>query len=193
MGTTRRGLFGGSFDPPHLGHVAAVRAALRELSLDSVVVTVANDPWHKGPAPTCDAATRLELAHAAFDGIDGVTVSAMEIERGGPTYTVDTVEALVRDDPDAQIVLIVGADAAAGLPSWHRADDLASLVTVAVVPRPGAEITSVAGFVTEQIPMAPVDLSSTSVRDALMRAENPATLVPDGVVRLILTNRLYSP
>lgn len=121
METRRLGVFGGTFDPPHLGHVRAVAAARDQLALDRLIVTVANDPWRKPESPTASPALRLDMARAAFSGMDRVEVSDLEIVRGGPTYTVDTVEALLASDPKTSIVVILGADAAAGLREWHRA------------------------------------------------------------------------
>jgi nicotinate-nucleotide adenylyltransferase len=188
----RLGLFGGTFDPPHLGHVRAARAAVASLGLERLVVTVAADPTHR-EAPTAPAALRLEMAHAAFDGEDRVEVSDLELRRGGPTYTIDTVLELRREVPDLDVVVVLGADAAAGLPTWHRADELASLVAVAVVPRPGGPFERPEGFFLMDVRMEPIDLSSTAVREALRRGDDPASLVPAGVVRALLTNRLYSP
>jgi nicotinate-nucleotide adenylyltransferase len=188
-----RGLFGGTFDPPHAGHVAAVRATLEDLDLDELVVTVAADPWLKGDPPSAPGWARLEMATAAFSSIDRVVVSDLELRRGGPTYTIDTVEALLRDSPGDRIVLVVGADAAASLGAWHRAHDLASLVEIAVVPRPGTEARAPEEFSVRAVQMAPVDLSSTAVRAALERGEDPSGLLPEAVVRSVLAHRLYSP
>ena len=157
-----RGLFGGTFDPPHAGHVAAVRATLEDLDLDELVVTVAADPWLKGDPPSAPGWARLEMATAAFSSID-------------------------------RIVLVVGADAAASLGAWHRAHDLASLVEIAVVPRPGTEARAPEEFSVRAVQMAPVDLSSTAVRAALERGEDPSGLLPEAVVRSVLAHRLYSP
>jgi nicotinate-nucleotide adenylyltransferase len=186
-----RGLFGGTFDPPHLGHVAAALAAQRGLRLDELVVTVAADPRHREP-PVATAEQRLEMARAAFDGLPGVVVSDRELRRGGPSYTIDTVEELLAEAPDDELVVVLGADAADGLPGWHRADELSRLVSVAIVPRPGERHSDPAGFRVRHVAMDPVDLSSTGVRRALAEGANPATLVPPGVVRSLLTNQLYS-
>jgi nicotinate-nucleotide adenylyltransferase len=133
------------------------------------------------------------MAIAAFGPIDGVVVSDAELRRGGPTYTVDTVEALLAEAPEDRIVLVVGADAAATLGSWHRASELAALVDVAVVPRPGATASAPEEFSVRTVQMAPVDLSSTDVRAALGRGADPFGLLPEAVVRVVLAHRLYSP
>lgn len=115
MAGRARGLFGGTFDPPHLGHVAAARAAIDALALDELVVTVARDPQRKDAPPVASAELRGEMARAAFQGVDRVVVSDLELRRDGPTYTIDTVEALLAEE-DGALTLVVGADAAAALP-----------------------------------------------------------------------------
>ena len=192
MAQRTRGLFGGTFDPPHLGHVAAARAAVASLGLDELVVTVARDPQLKPDTPTAPAAARYEMALAAFEGLDKVRLSDIELRRDGPTYTVDTVTELLDEDSGATLFLVVGADAASTLASWHRAGELAGLVTVAVVPRPGPSAAAPPGFRVVEVAMEPVDLSSTGIRAALGRGEDPAGLVPERVVPLVLANRLYS-
>jgi nicotinate-nucleotide adenylyltransferase len=189
-----RGLFGGTFDPPHLGHMAAARAAIDALGLDELVVTVAGEPQQKAAKPVASAALRDEMTRAAFDGIAKVVVRDLELRRGGPTYTIDTVEALLAEAPEDALVLVVGADAAAAMGSWHRADDLARLVEVAIVPRPGPAAPAVPeGFSVKEVAMAPVDLSSTAVRAALREGADPASMVPPGVIRVLLTHRMYAP
>jgi nicotinate-nucleotide adenylyltransferase len=172
--------------------VAAATAAIAELGLDELVITVAGDPQLKDP-PVAPAAIRLEMARAAFAGLDRAVVSEIELTRPGPTYTVDTVEALLAAAPGEPLVLVVGADAAASMPRWHRADALARLATVAVVPRDGFAPGPPPGFLGRAIEMAPVDLSSTSVREALASGADPSALLPPGVVPVVLANRLYSP
>jgi nicotinate-nucleotide adenylyltransferase len=193
VATRSVGLFGGTFDPPHRGHVEAIHAALRQLDLDEVIVTVAGTPQLKSGPPVASPALRLEMATAAFADIDRVTVSDVEIRRRGPTFTIDTVDELVAADPERSITLLVGADAARGLSSWHRADDLARLVTVAVMPRPGEPIAVPEGFSCVTVDMVPVDLSSTEVRADLRKGVSPEVLVPASVVRILLTHPLYSP
>ncbi|HUD69576.1 MAG TPA: adenylyltransferase/cytidyltransferase family protein, partial [Acidimicrobiales bacterium] len=136
MAHRTRGVFGGTFDPPHAGHVAAVHATLADASLDELVVTVAADPWLKGDPPRAPGWARLAMAQAAFGSIDRVAVSDLELRRGGPTYTIDTVEELLSDSPGDRIVVVLGADAAASLGTWHRAHDLAALVEIAVPSSP---------------------------------------------------------
>ncbi len=193
MAGRARGLFGGTFDPPHLGHVAAARAAIGALGLDELVVTVARDPQRKSAPPIASPELRDEMVRAAFEGVDRVVVRDLELRREGPTYTIDTVEALLAERPGEPLTVVLGADAAASLGSWHRARELARLVEVAIVPRGGTEPAVPEGFSVRGVPMAPVDLSSTAVRAALLAGEDPVGLVPPGVVRILLTHPLYAP
>jgi len=185
------GLFGGMFDPPHLGHVAAAEAALAGLGLDELVVTVAKDPRHRS-APVAPAELRLEMTRAAFADVGGAVVSDLELRRDGPTYTIDTVEALLDQDHGSRIVVVVGADAAAAMGRWHRAGELAALVEVGVVPRSGGPWAVPAGFRVRRVDMAPVDLSSSGVRAALLAGADPGGLLPRKVVPLALASRRYS-
>lgn len=182
MAARRIGLFGGTFDPPHFGHVAALHAAARTRRFERIEVTVAGDPYLKRSAVLQSAALRLAMAHLAFDDLELVTVSDREIRREGPSYTIDTVRELL-GECDA-VDLIVGADLAPQLPSWHDARTLATLVNVGLVPRPGGATEAPEGFTSYEIPMAPVDLSSTFIRDLVPTLENLRDFVPQSVIPL---------
>jgi nicotinate-nucleotide adenylyltransferase len=177
----RLGLFGGTFDPPHLGHVAALEAAARTGRFDRIVVTVAGDPYLKGPNVLA-APVRLAMAHAAFDELDLVEVSDVELRRSGPSYTVDTVRELLEDAES--IDLIVGADLAAQLDGWHGSDSLRELVEVGVVPRPGSLLLELPHWRSYVIPMEPVDLSSTYVRELVPGAADLSDFLPERVIPL---------
>ena len=125
MTTTRIGLFGGTFDPPHLGHEVVARQARAILGLDRMLWMVANDPWQKtGQRAPSPASVRLEMVRAAVAELDDQVACSLEIDRGGPTYTIDTVAELEARVPGAELVLVLGRDTAAGLPGWHRAEEL---------------------------------------------------------------------
>jgi len=161
----RLGLFGGTFDPPHNGHVAALRAAALTGRFDVIEVTVAGDPYRKSAlGPVHSTATRYAMALAAFDHLDLVRVSDREINRPGPSYTIDTVEELLEEF--AEVDVVIGADLAPQLPTWHRADELSALVKVGIIPRPGTTLAAPEGWNCYEIDMAPVDLSSTFLREA---------------------------
>ena len=183
MTVRRLGLFGGTFDPPHFGHVAALRAAAETRRFDRIIVTVAGDPYLKSALTTIHpAAQRLAMAHAAFGGLELVEVSDVEIRRSGPSYTIDTVREL-RDGFD-EVDLIIGADLSGQLDSWHEADSLRTLVRVGVVPRPGGASVVPAGWSGYEIPMDPVDLSSSFIRDLEPTTQNLESLVPEPVIPL---------
>ncbi len=122
------------------------------------------------------------MAEAAFDGLDLVVVSDREIRRAGPSYTIDTVRELLREADEVD--LIIGADLASQLDRWHEASELATMVRVGVVPRPGGAPAIPAGWVSYEIAMEPVDLSSTYIRDTHPDHENLREFVPEGVIPL---------
>ena len=200
----RIGLFGGTFDPPHLGHVAALRAVSRALPLDRLLLVVANDPWQKSSSrAVTPAEDRFAMAQALADGMPGVEASRMEIDRGGPSYTVTTVEALRAEAlasgrPVPQIYLVIGADLLADLGTWERAGDLAEMVTLAVVSRPpitsgtGRLRTVPPGWRLEWVEGPLVDVSSSAVRDVLERGGPVDELVPAAVMHCIRRRNLYA-
>jgi nicotinate-nucleotide adenylyltransferase len=195
----RLGILGGTFDPPHLGHLAAATACRLALSLDRVLFVVAHDPWQKSSlreiAPAPD---RLAMVDLATRGTAGIEVSRIELDRGGPSYTVETVEALVeaaleRGALPPELVLIVGADVVDTLPTWHRSEDLRAMVTLAVVARPGAELAAGVGeWRVEMVDGSRLDVSSSQIR-ALVAAGRPITgMVDEAVEQYIERHGLYA-
>jgi nicotinate-nucleotide adenylyltransferase len=190
----RVGVFGGTFDPVHIAHLVAALAARRALDLDRVVLAVAGDPWQKRGTVVASAVDRLAMTRAAVDdlGVDGLEVSALEVDRPGPTYTIDTLRALSAAHRD--LFLIAGADVAARLDTWHRADEVRAAATLVVVTRssrggqPGE--TAGAGSVHLQIPR--LEVSSTDLRARIGRGEPVDLLVPAGAVRVIRERHLYT-
>jgi len=198
-GAERIGLFGGTFDPPHVGHVDAVRRSLEVLGLDRLLVVVANDPWQKSPVRRISRAEdRLAMARCAVSGMERVEVSRMEIDRSGPTYTVDTVESLLdaaiaagRPAPDVHVIL--GSDLVATIDSWHRAEDLRRLVTLAVVERPGSRHgPPPPGWLVTTVRGGGVEASSSDIRALLAEGRSVDGLVPPEVVRYISLHGLYA-
>jgi nicotinate-nucleotide adenylyltransferase len=183
---TRIGVFGGQFDPPHNGHVMVVRAARDQLHLDRVLVVPTGHPPHR---PTADTPpeTRYGLALAAFAGEPQVEVSRLELDRPGPSYTVDTLERLA--GPDRELYLIVGADQLAALPSWHRPERVRDLAGLVVAGRPGAPHTAGA----HELSMQPVDVSSSEVRRKVALGIALTGLVPAAVADAIGREGLYAP
>ncbi|HMD45254.1 MAG TPA: nicotinate-nucleotide adenylyltransferase [Acidimicrobiales bacterium] len=195
----RLGLLGGTFDPPHCGHVAAAEAARDQLELDRVLLVVANDPWQKAPLrAVTPAEDRFAMVEAAVEGHRGLEASRMEIDRGGPSYTVDTVEevraaAAGRGEAVPAVWLVVGADLVEGLPTWERADELARLVTLAVVTRPRSPEPDVGpAWRWVRVEGRGVDVSSSEVRSWLADGRPVDALVPEAVVRCIRQRDLYA-
>jgi nicotinate-nucleotide adenylyltransferase len=193
----RLGIFGGTFDPVHLGHLVAATNARALLDLDEVVFVVANDPWQKSDdRQITSAVDRLALVEAALAGHTGLVASGLEIARGGPSYTIDTVEALLADEPDAELYLIIGADVVPGLPTWQRPDELRRLAQLAVLTRPGAPLEfapeAVAGWRLEILSVPLLDISSTDLRARARDGRPLDFLVPDAAIRLIGERGLYA-
>lgn len=188
MDSRRVGLFGGTFDPPHLGHVAALRAAVLSGRFRCVEVTVAGDPYQKGRRVT-PAPLRLAMAEAAFAGLEHVRVSNREILRPGPSYTVDTVREILDEDGVDAVDLVIGADLVAQLDEWREADALRELVAVGVVPRPGARHELPRGWRAYEIDMSPVDLSSSFIREYLIDGSDLSRYLPSAVIPLYEESR----
>jgi nicotinate-nucleotide adenylyltransferase len=192
----RIGILGGTFDPPHVGHVAAARAALNALSLDRLLLVVANDPWQKtGQRSVSPAEDRYALTEALAADVPGAEASRLEIDRGGPSYSVETAEAVRAGagDRPIELFLVVGADLVADLGSWERPDDLKRLVTLAVVSRPGSPAPAVQpGWRAVPVDGPDVDVSSSDVRERLARGEPVGTLVPERVIHCIERRGMYA-
>jgi nicotinate-nucleotide adenylyltransferase len=193
MTGTRVGIFGGTFDPPHVGHLVAAVNVRYELGLDRVLLVVANHPWQKvGVRDISAADDRLAMVQAAVTGIDGVEASAMEIERGGVSYTADTLVALSRQQPGSELFVILGSDAASGLPTWERVDEVRKLATIVVVERPGTvEWTAPDGWSWRRIEVPRLEVSSTDLR-ARVRDQRPLDfLLTPAVIDCIRGRGLY--
>jgi nicotinate-nucleotide adenylyltransferase len=198
----RIGIFGGTFDPPHVGHVAAIRAVQEALNLDRLLLVVANDPWQKSSSRAITPAEdRFALAQALAAEVPGTEASRVEIDRGGPSYTVATAEALVAEAaqaarPPPEIYLVIGADLVPGLDTWERVNDLKGMVTLAVVSRPGATVDEVRptppGWRVQWVDGPSVDVSSSAVRDVLAHGGSADGLVPATVVHCIRRRNLYA-
>jgi nicotinate-nucleotide adenylyltransferase len=192
----RVGILGGTFDPPHLGHVAAGRAVMGRLGLDRLLLVVANDPWQKsGQRAVSPAEDRYALTEALAAEIPGAAASRLEIDRGGPSYSVDTAEELSAGAGarPVELFLVVGADLVPELGTWHRAEDLAGLVTLAVVSRPAADATVVPpGWRAVRVDGPQVAVSSSEVRDRLAAGEPVDDLVPPAVIRCIRRRGMYA-
>ena len=134
----RLGLFGGTFDPPHVGHLVTAVNVRHELGLDRVLLVVNDQPWQKlGTREITPAEDRFAMVEAAVGSVEGIEASRIEIDRGGLSFTADTLHDLQAEAPDRELFVVLGSDAAGGLPSWERADEVRALATIVVVDRPG--------------------------------------------------------
>lgn len=186
-------MLGGTFDPPHIGHLVAAVNVRHVLGLERVLLVVANVPWQKvASREVSPAGDRLAMVEAAAAGLEGVEASDVEIRRGGPSYTVDTLCELRRRDPDAELFVILGADAAAGLDTWERAEELPRLGTLVLVDRPGVECPPPPeGWPVVRVEVPRLEVSSTDLRARVLDGRPLDFLVPDAVVTCIRHRRLY--
>jgi nicotinate-nucleotide adenylyltransferase len=202
----RLGVLGGTFNPPHLGHLALARYARKELGLERVLLMPARlspgKPTEDDPGPT----HRLEMCRLAAACVEGVDACALELERDGPSYTVDTLRALHAAHPDHELTFILGADVACTLPSWREPRELLALARLAVALRPGTgseevrrAVASLSARPGEPGPSRSIaflnmhlcDVSSSLVRDRVRRGEPLDALVEPAIASYIATHRLY--
>jgi nicotinate-nucleotide adenylyltransferase len=188
----RVGVFGGTFDPPHIGHLIVADQVLDQLGLDEVRLVVTNRPWQKvGSRAITPAPLRLRMVAAAAADTPGVVACDIELELGGSSYTVVTLEELSRREPGTDHLVIIGSDAAAGLDTWHRADELRERCTIVVVNRPGDDGGAPPGWAVEKVRIPPIDLSSTEIRALVAEGRSIRHLTPPAVVQLLTGEGLY--
>jgi nicotinate-nucleotide adenylyltransferase len=190
----RIGVFGGTFDPVHVGHLVAATWARDAVGLDQVLFVVANEPWQKvDNRVVTPAEDRFLVVRAAVEGTDGLEASRIEIDRGGPSYTADTVHELVAAEPGAALYLVVGADVAAELDSWQRVEEVRDAVTLVVVDRGGVVTgTDPAGWKVERVRIPGLDVSSSTLRQRLAEGRSVKFLIPDAAIRCIRRLDLYA-
>jgi nicotinate-nucleotide adenylyltransferase len=193
------GILGGTFNPPHLGHVAIARHARSELGLERVVLMPAGAPPHKPIAQDPGAERRLAMCRLLVDGLAGVCVSALELERDGPSYTVDTLRSVHESHLQAELTFVVGADIASTVPGWHEAPELLRLAKLAVAERPGSDRRAVLAALAPLENQARVrfldapllEVSSSAVRERAGAGEPIEQLVGAGVADYIAEHGLY--
>lgn len=203
-GRTSVGILGGTFDPIHLGHLALARAARSSLGLDQILFVPAARPPHKLDRPISPASDRLAMVELAIDVEPATVVSRLELERSGPSYTVDTViallEAAARDDRSVDLTVILSAESFADLPDWHAADRLVELAMIGVAPRPGhplPEPTALADRLPGLVGRLAVihailpDISASAIRARVAAGKPIDHLVPPRVAAYIEEHHLY--
>ncbi|HMF82079.1 MAG TPA: nicotinate-nucleotide adenylyltransferase [Acidimicrobiia bacterium] len=188
----RVGVFGGTFDPVHVGHVVAAADTRAALALDRVFMVVAGDPWQKQGEVVATAADRLAMVAAAAADVDGVEASAIEIERSEPSVSYDTLVAL--GGPGRELFLVLGADAVRNMPTWRKLEETRERATLVIVERAGdaqAEAPG-PGWRVERVTIPRLDIASRDLRARLAAGRPIAGLVPPAVMRAIGERGLYT-
>jgi nicotinate-nucleotide adenylyltransferase len=190
----RIGIFGGTFDPIHVGHLVAAVNVRHSLSLDRLLLVVANQPWQKeGSRSITPAEDRFAMVEAAVGGVRGLEASRIEIDRGGPSFTADTIEAVMAMDRGADLFTVVGADAADALHTWERVEVIARLSTLVVVNRPGSTLrATLDGWRVVETEIPALEVSSTDLRSRARDGRPLDYLVPESAVRVIRSRDLYA-
>ena len=192
----RIGLLGGSFDPVHRAHIELAKAAFDTLALDQVQLLPAKQPWQK-PTLSASASDRLAMLQLAVKSTPGLTINAIELDRPGKTYTLDTLEALSAEN---HYYWLLGADQLANFPTWHGWQDIAQRVTLVVANRPGSELHIPAPLAlqinagqahVETLPFEPMDVSSSQLRQALGRGDPVEAWLAPAVANYIKQHNLY--
>jgi nicotinate-nucleotide adenylyltransferase len=192
LAPVRTGILGGTFDPIHIAHLHAGETALHAAHLDRVLFMPAGDPWQKtDERQVTPAAARVEMTRLAIEGVAGFELDLREVERDGPTYTIDTLASFPADD---ELFLILGFDAAVGLPTWHRWEEVVARAGILVVPRPGYDLSRVESVVPSAVllEMAALDVSASSIRRMAAQGAPYRFLVTPEVYRFIESQGIYT-
>ena len=184
------GVFGGTFDPPHIAHLVAAQEIHGQLGLDRLLLMVAAAPPHKLDREVSAGEVRLEMVRAAIAGDPRFEASAIELEREGPSYTVDTLRTLRELHPGAELFLAIGADQAVELESWREPDEIARLATIVAFARSGQEVPETR-WPLRRVDVPHMEVSSTEVRRRVRAGEPCRYLVPDPVAAIIRARGLY--
>lgn len=194
----RLGIFGGTFDPFHLGHLAAAQDVLEAQELDRVLFLPTGTPPHKGSDDLTPGGLRLRMVRAGIEGDDRFAASDLELRRGGVSYTVETLRELAAEEAGAEMHLIMGADQWSSFGRWREPWEIARLATIVVMTREGEGAASPdSGFSggeeppRVEVPVVRFDLSSTLIRDRVSRGRSIRYLVPESVRRIIEAAKLY--
>lgn len=188
----RLGVFGGTFDPPHIGHLVIAVNVLHALRLDRMLMVVANVPWQKTSSRTISPAKlRLEMVEAAVSGVAGLEPSDIEVRRGGESFTADTLCDLHDEDPTRELFVVLGADAAAGLDTWARIEEVRAHSTLVVVDRPGEQSFVAGQFGLERVEAPRLEVSSSDLRSRVTDGRPLDFLLTPEVISCIERLGLY--
>jgi len=187
----RIGVFGGTFDPPQNGHISVAKAVLEQLHLDLVLFVPAGDPWQKHESSS--AADRVDMVKLAIADIVDFSVSTVDIDREGPTYTVDTLRDIAAQFPHSQLYFIMGDDAFAGITTWKDFDKLGELATLVVVSRHGnaPEVPATLSPSVNLLEISALPISSTMCRERIANGDSLEGIVPDKVAEYVAKHQLY--
>ncbi len=201
----RLGIYGGSFDPVHFGHLRLAECCREQCPLDRVWFLPAAIPPHKPDGLDTSGRDRAEMLEVALAEHEGLEVCSLELERGGVSYTVDTLAEIAAAQPEAELFLLLGADMLVDLPTWYQPEEICRLTTPLVVGRPNApepDFERLSGILSPErideirrhrIEMPPVDASSSEIRRRVARGENIDDLTPAAVAVYIAEHKLYRP
>lgn len=189
----RRAILGGTFDPPHLAHLVAGEAAYRQLDLDVVTFLPAGRPWQKSGRRVTSPEHRWEMTRRAVEGVEYFEADPREVHRDGPTYTVETLASYPEGE---EVLLVLGADVASRIRTWHRWQEVVARARVVVAPRPGTDRRQVEEELGKEVrfldmPLLP--LSGTALRRRAAAGGTIRFLVPEGVWRYTLEHGIYGP
>ena len=186
-------MLGGTFDPPHFGHLAVALEVRHRLRLSVVLLVVANDPWQKSALrPVTPGPVRLEMVRAAVGGLTGIEASSLEIDRGGESYMADTLAELAASHPGAELMLVVGSDIAASLDTWKRPAELRELSRTVVAERAGRSGgRPPKGWPAQVVEVPALDISSCDIRARFADGRPVEALLPGAVADFVRCRGLY--
>ena len=186
----RTGVFGGTFDPPHIGHLIAAQDAFQALKLDRLLFVPAAEPPHKRSRALTPAPVRVELLEAAIGSDRRFEISRLELERSGPSYTVDTLRQLHAQSADQELYLLIGADQVRELPTWREPQEIARLARIVLLARAGVEFLA-EPMVSREVRVTRVDVSASEIRERVAAGKSVRYLVTPAVETLIKQRELY--
>lgn len=198
----RLGLFGGTFDPIHLGHLILAEQCREALELEKIQFIVAGEPPHKRGVERTAASHRLEMVRLAIAGNPAFEVSDIETKRSGPSYSVETLTEIKAQRPDDDLFFLIGSDSLADLPTWREPEEIARLASIVVVNRPGVDDPGLAGFLPDLGPHAqplqtvdipPIGVASRVLRERLAEGRSVRYQIPRAVEAYIEAHKLYRP
>lgn len=183
------GIFGGTFNPPHIGHLIIANEVLHALDLDELRFMPNATPPHKKKDKRVTEADRLKMVELAIKDVDKMVIETIELDRGGTSYTFDTMELLQAREPNSTFYFIIGGDQVEYLPNWYRIDELIKKVQIVGIPRPNTSLETAYSIIKLEIPQ--IELSSTLVRNRLENGKTTQFLIPELVRDFIQKEKLY--